>query len=480
VAEAMLNQDGTRNIYGYNNLSAQNYGHLLTVSLGTEIIAIDTLRGTGIQTARPEDSILWRQETVDRPPNTFVSYGVQSRQVRNPIAGPTQLITDQNGRPTAAKVVMGPWGVAFLRSRQLVCVDPRTGETVWERSGLDIGSDLFGDDERLFVVPHNLGEAEVFAAWDGASLGKRDVEKFDQRWTTCDGNVLSWQDDGTSITLKLVDPWFGQELFNKKLATGVKGCLATPEEVALLEPSGKLTILSLKSGKAILETELQKEPNLVGLIVQRSEDRYIVMTGHASQEAPSGSTYHPAPQGVNSVLASGWVYAFDRASGKSLWPAPAYIHQQGYVVNQPSELPVLMFLRHSTPTRGSGAKTVTTTLFLDKRTGAVVLEDDFPAPIHAYEVQGLPTTGEVKLTIFSQSQRSFTLTFKDEPVPPQPPAQLGPNSSFTAGGKPGTGVNVAGAVFDALNGAFNNPNGPNGPQPPRPGPLPLPNVPPPR
>ncbi len=461
VSEALLNQEGiaTRTYFGL--MSAASYGHMLTLSMGTEVIALDTLRGPNnpAETARTGEAILWRHDTVDRAPNLpYIGYGMQSRQMRNPLAGPTQLYTDQNGKPMGPKVALGPWGCAFFRSRQLVCVDPLSGESLWERSGMETGADMFGDGDRLFVVPHGSGEAQVYSAWDGALLGQRNVEKLDHRWATCEGNVLSWQESGDSITLLLNDAWTGDQLWKQEFTSAAKGCLHRPDEVAVMEPlTGELVIVSLRSGQTIFKTKLQPEPNLSALIVQESSNRYLVMPVHASQEPPAGMTFQAAPQGVNSVLSSGWIYAFDRQSGASVWQAPAYVHQHGYMVNQPSEMPVLLFLRHSTPTRGSAAKTVTSVLCIDKRTGAKVLEDDFPSPIHAYEVLALPTSSEVKLTIYAQSQRSYTVAFDNEPAPPQAPAQLGPFSSFRAGGQSGTAVNVAGAVFDALNNAFSNP-----------------------
>ena len=447
VSEATLKADQGR-IYFQPTMSAVSFGHLLVVSMGGEVIAIDTLRRN--------DAVLWRQDTNDRGLNPYPGYGMQSRQIRNPLTQPRQVLMDQNGKPLLASIAVGPWGVVFQRGRGLVCLNATTGEPIWERTGFDGVVDLFADDSRLFVAPVSPGfekvDAVVLDPWDGSSLDKCKVAAAERRWATCGRNVLSFSEAGAEIKLQLADPLADKELWSAALPIGSRGALINGEEAAVLQPSGKLTIVSLKDGKTKLEADLEAEKNLMSLFVLRSTERYFILPSHPSTESNPTTNFHPAPAGANTQLFTGRVYAFDRQSGKQAWASPAYVSQHGYVLEQPADLPVLLFLRHATPAKGSGAKTFTSVLCLDKRNGQAVLDaNEFPTPIHAYEVSADREKARMQVTVFGSSQRTYTLQFTDEPAPPAAPAQLGPASSLRTG-PPGTGVNVAGEVLDRLNG----------------------------
>ena len=49
--------------------------------------------------------------------------------------------------PTTSRIV------CFQRLRNLVAVDPLTGETLWVRKDLPQNVEIFGDDEYVFVLP---------------------------------------------------------------------------------------------------------------------------------------------------------------------------------------------------------------------------------------------------------------------------------------------------------------------------------------
>jgi hypothetical protein len=124
-----------------------------------------------------------------------------------------------------------------------------------------------------------------------------------------------------------------------------------------------------------------------------------------------------------SLIVSGHVYAFDRASGKSQWAKPAYIDQQGFLAGQPNELPVFTFIRNvqsappnrNQPMHGS-------VLCLDKRTGRLVYSDDELPQINGFDISGNLDDKTVTLSFASllnqpgTSPTPVTLKFTDEPV----------------------------------------------------------------
>ena len=68
----------------------------------------------------------------------------------------------------------------------MIAVRSLTGETLWTRGDIQPGSEIFGDDEMLFVVEPNSNEAIVLRALDGHELGRRPVPPAaaarDQLW----------------------------------------------------------------------------------------------------------------------------------------------------------------------------------------------------------------------------------------------------------------------------------------------------------
>jgi hypothetical protein len=136
-------------------------------------------------------------------------------------------------------------------------------------------------------------------------------------------------------------------------------------------------------------------------------------------------------------------------SGEALWHIPAEIDQYGLPLDQPSELPVLTFLRHAAPTVERGPRrTQTSILCIDKRDGRILLQrENIPAATHSYKVVGRPAEKTVRVQLPGQS---FTIRFSDEPVAPEPPAQTGEASSMIAD----TGEINLGRVANAIMNAF--------------------------
>jgi hypothetical protein len=121
-------------------------------------------------------------------------------------------------------------------------------------------------------------------------------------------------------------------------------------------------------------------------------------------------------------MVTGRVYVFDRATGKPRWQVPAEIKQYGLVLNQPAELPVLVFARREIETRRN--RQSVSFLFLDKVTGRLVV------PPHAlnrteynFEIAG-DGIGKLVTVFFQNRSSNFSLEFTGEPVPPEPPLQV--------------------------------------------------------
>jgi outer membrane protein assembly factor BamB len=429
----------------YSGLLGRATGHIVVIHTGGELIAIDALR-LNRATSEP---ILWRGEVVTADPQLIGRSYPQLRQVTNPITGNRTQAFDQSGQTNYQPGPVTPLGVVYQRSRQLICVDPISGETLWERNGIDPACDLFGDEDYLFVVPPNADQASVYSLRDGASLGTRFVGRSNTRLATNGRRVLAWEQVGNTIRMRLFDAWAEKEdLWKLEATSGVKGQLLDGNEFALLENTGKFTVISLATGQPIVTSQLEKETVLTSLNVIRDKDQYTVLANTPIADAVPGLTVQPLTGGgMPGQQAHGRVYALDRQTGKQRWQVPAFVAQHGLPWDQPVDSPLLVFIRNR---RGATGNWTAELLCLDKRTGGTAFTGDIAtAQANMCEVQADLEKQAVQVTTWVQpgTMRVTLIKLTDEPQPPQPPAQTGNLSSLMAGLPPGTPVDVADLMF---------------------------------
>ncbi len=411
---------------------AANYlrvdGHLILMSLGFQLVAIDTL-GTPSTRARR----LWHQELNEPLPGLPRNIGINFRPMPMPWGGAQRLQAfDVNGRPMGNTSPISSEFVAFQKMRNLIAADPLTyvpeaKNELWIRQDIPSGSELFGDEELLFVVPSvppNATEAMVYRALDGEALGRREVPPGDQRMLTLGRAVLAWEAGGDGQgTLRLVDIWKQAEIWSRKFDARSRFWPVADEALAVMEPNGHLTVLSLPDGNPTIDAELDKEPALADIYLLRSPQVDVVITNRST--APRGNMNimaMPGQAGMG-VLVNGAAYGFDRRTGERLFKQP--LNQKGLLLGQAAELPVIVFAatmqrpRGQQPAKGELA-------CLDKRTGRMVFQQDME-PANLVDVACDPENHEV---ILKTQSSSYRLKFTDEP--PDPPAANDKNEKKTS------------------------------------------------
>ena len=422
-------------------------GHLLLVSMGMEVLAIDMLRAVGAG-GRPAEAVLWRHDVV-RPnmEGNMVQTPVQIQPLPHPWGRNRLVFVNLQKELAGATGPLLDSAAYFIEGRALICADPLTGETLWSREGLPAGSDLFGDGQWIFVVPPGGGAALVFHALDGAQAESRPSEPLANRWATWGRHVLAWKpktagdkpaeepSDDAATTARLtqlpLDLWLydaltGDEIWREQLPAGTRGTLVDGDEVALLQPDGRLIVRSLRRAEPVFEARLSPEANLRSVHVLASRDQYLVATNRVDQ-IPAN---HPPIQirsittGGEVPLVTGQLYAFDRRSGKPSWPAPVPIEQFGLPLGQPRETPVLLLLRQFTPPAAQGPQT--TILCLDRRDGKPLLDKtDVPFQTNAYE---LVADRRKQTVTISLPAKMFVIKLSDSAAPavPETPAAATP------------------------------------------------------
>lgn len=424
---------------------AHAVGHLMLVSLGQELVAVDTLHGS----TDAADYTLWRQDLLTLPSdNSSQLRGARTQVVASTWAMPRSVAVSEPDRILGCVAVLSEDAACYIRGRELVCVHPQTGEVQWERVLPESGYDLFGDEELLFIVPpprrsEGGDEGIVLSVADGRELGKRRVDRLDVRWRTLGRNVLTGKQDGREFLFAIYDAWEQKELWSMRCPYGTRGTLIGRDEVAFLQPNGKLVIASIATGKVLVDQQVSAETKLLNIFVLRSESQYFVQcdTIGRKDDLLSNISVQPSPGTEQCRIVTGRLYAFDRATGQPSWQSPAYISQFGFMVDQPTELPVLAFLRTKVPTDGQGTgnnqrRTKTSAMVLDRRDGRLLCEhDNLPIQANVYDVVGDRHNNTVTLSLslnnMAQASKSFILKFTDDARPPEPPLQMGSAASST-------------------------------------------------
>jgi hypothetical protein len=416
-----------------------------------EVVAIDTLSTespTGME-------VLWHENLSSQVPGLPSSFPRPRPTPRATPFGTRYVATGPDGKPVGLIGTITRFGVCYQVGRELRCVSPLTNDPMWVRSVDAAGSDLFGDDQLVFVVPPGSTSAQVLSATDGQELGHRKVPVLEQRWTTVGRNILTWDDSARGepqTRLSLFDPWTATDVWSYSFPPGSLGWLVAEDEVGIMQRDGRFVLISLVDGTKIIDATLEPENRLTNIYVGRYPDQYVVVTSGPFTPAPNTSIdvfpSDPTTQRIN-----GRVYALDRQTGKLLWPAPALVENFGLPLDQPAISPVLIFLRNVTRTSNNRARTQRGSqraeiLCIDRRDGTAVLAKGELPPSRWYEATADPEKHTV--TVRLQNSSTFQLEFTDQPRDPEPPAQK--DDAASLGSLRSHLTNLARTLAEALGG----------------------------
>jgi outer membrane protein assembly factor BamB/tetratricopeptide (TPR) repeat protein len=408
-------------------------GHLVVLSLGYQLIGIDTL-GTPNAGAR----VLWKQELAEPVAGAPRQLMINAQRMAFPGGVQRFQQVDTSGRALGNTSPVLAGTLCFQRMRTLVAIDAFTGEMVWTRQDIPAGCELFGDDELLFVAPPNSGEAMVFRVTDGADLGRRELPTDEERLLAHGRNLLVWEPRGQQGTLRWFDVWKQQDRWRKEFEQQAKLEVVGEQAVAVMRPNGHLTVLSLPDGEPTIDARLERQPNLERVFLLRSPEVDVVVTSRQVRQRQVMPMLGPV--GATAVV-SGHVYGFDRRTGEKLYGRP--IQNKGLMLNQPARVPVVVFATNEP--RQNGQQSLRGDLLcLDRRNGRFLLDQSAPQPIQGIpHVSGDPAKHEV---LVQTSSRTWRLEFTDAPVAE---GDDGPKKSRASA--------VGGAILRGLQRQFDQP-----------------------
>ncbi|MGD9646797.1 MAG: PQQ-binding-like beta-propeller repeat protein [Pirellulales bacterium] len=395
-------------------MQARCYGHLVLVSLGQQIIAIDTFSATGPGGAA---RVIWTQDLSESLPGIQMQTGVHQRQIDLPWGQRRWTISDSFGRAIGQ---LGPLSgdlFCFQRNRELVAIDPVNGQTLWIRHNVEPGCEIFGDDQYVFVIAGDSREALVLDALDGRELGKRLVPPANERVVSVGRNLLTWEMRDGRQWFQMFDLWEQREEWRHSFAGDAKCYHLGQDVLGAVEPSGRFVAVQLSDGRKLVDSPIEPEPQLQEIYVLMSRERLYLFTNRPWANHQDGVTIQPVPGLPTNPLLNGLAYGFDLASGEKLWHVP--IEKQSLTLDQPQELPVLVFAarvyERPTPQNSNNREPYTTLLCIDKRTGKVLHQERVKSHLGMYELISEPANQTVELKL---PQHSLRMKFTDKPEPP--------------------------------------------------------------
>ncbi len=416
--------------FASSNTYVRACGHLLILSLGSQIVAIDTLGHPGRGQAR----VLWSH---DMNQGGFDQTGIR-------LGGPGGVqwpqgmaFIPQDSRQLDSLGPVTPTYVCFQHYRNVIAVDPLSGETLWVRHGVAPGATLFGDNEYVLAASPEQSDILVFSALDGSLIGQRSLPAPERFADEPDGALPAVQRRfgqtvmttlGRRIVVSYVDPADGRHvlgLFDPLEQRYVWGPIRSDigkithldEMICLLAPDGTLKLIRTDDGQVIVDEKLPGEAAATEVHLLRAGEQYMVVTNRP-QARDQGLRINPLPGTLYRPINNGRVYAFDK-NGKATWQNPTAVNGQLLLLHQPEELPIFVFGSQPYDPRKAGTERFSTQMVcLDKRNGRVVYRGDFAGPTATFEIVGDPEKDVIEI----QLQRNVVkLQLTDQPLPPEEP-----------------------------------------------------------
>ena len=378
------------NYFNYSKNRVQVQGHLLILPVGYKLIAIDTLGSH----ESPSPRVVWSQDLTDSTADLNSRLAIQIGNL------PWQLQQFQLARRGYQTNEIGPLTnhyVCFQRYRNLVVVDPLTGQTLWSRTGMAPGSLLFGDDQSICSMDGDGHDILVYRALDGELITTATLPDLQNRQTLPDGTeqitsipvrqahltsvgsrLVLWYLTGGKRQLRVFDPHENKFVWpDREFSAEAQTCLLEDDALGVFEPDGRFVLFDLHDGRIIVEKQLEPEEDLARVHLLRSDDLYVLVTGQRNNPQPNVQISMQQLPGMRSYpIYKGRVYAFHR-DGQTAWPQPVEIENQQVLLTQPDRLPVITFASQIYDRSKQGTQRYrVTVLCIDKRTGKVVFGDD--------------------------------------------------------------------------------------------------------
>jgi outer membrane protein assembly factor BamB len=285
----------------------------------------------------------------------------------------------------AARVRLGPSGPGYCivqSSAGIVCLDPATGDTLWERRDIADDSGLFanddhgicGDAEAVVVFESDLRNCRVFSTRTGELMhrGELPIDPRDLRRRRLTFGRRVYFVTGASESnprYRVWDPLQNRLLLDEPAHPRLCDAQVDRDAIALLNEFGEVLIINVRSGDVLLRHEVPENllAELTSIRVWRDRDLWLV---HMAHGGATGSTlrYETANTEVQlpSQPINGTLAAIDVETSRPLWTE--VLHKRTVLMDSPADLPFLISLSRIQESPGVTPSRLLIEL-IDRRTG---------------------------------------------------------------------------------------------------------------
>lgn len=337
---AYANNMGHRVKFNYQSL-----GHLVVLQLGHMVFGIDPL-GKG--------RVLWERSLSSLPGGGTPSYSSLSVDQKD---NSVVLLYPDGWMQRLGQAGPLQGSVICLQMRDsLTAIDPVSGRVLWTRTDVNSRSQMFGDENYVYVVGQaddgSSSGTRVFRAYDGVSVKVRDFSAvYNNRTRIAGRTILSTEKDAKgTLTMRLYDVLDGKDVWRETFAAGTLPLNTEDSRLAgVAEPDGTIRVIDVPTRKEILKTKLLDKSHLdkaqAVQLVTDPDYFFIAINGPADPNIPAwgGGVQQnvKADAGLRSVPVNGMVYSWTRKDNKFQWYSP--VENQQLILSQADEMPLLLF-----------------------------------------------------------------------------------------------------------------------------------------
>ncbi|NOX53082.1 MAG: PQQ-binding-like beta-propeller repeat protein, partial [Planctomycetes bacterium] len=376
-------------------------GHRLLVLHGGVLHSLDV----------PHRRVVWTFGLPD--PLLRISASVGRRATAHAFSSWNSLMASagllERSRAERAVVFVGARHVCLRARRELIVLDVRTGEPVWRLQGLSPQTRLLATDSVVYLIPPERQKAAALRTDDGKPIPVRNLIELLTRALHMSGSeVTVFQTETASVsssglpqrraTLKRIDVRSGRLRWRESFAWDLAVAPLDRRHLCVLSGDGSVERFDLVNGRreplealslAAVRSEaspdvapnkttserLQRPASLAALL-RTASDRYLVADPDQFYIVVNQRQSSFFSQPLPSVRTHGYLFAYDRHTGRRLWSQR--VAQQALVLEQFDLSPYLVFAVQKPKQEGKLSYRSLGILFLDKRDGRAVVRVEVP------------------------------------------------------------------------------------------------------
>lgn len=252
--------------------------------------------------------------------------------------------------------VLQPHYACLLTRDELVALDPLSGRKLWARRNVSGRTQVYGDSQYVLLVETGPDKkavsTQLLRAADGSLVENyRDVTRLltsAKFYRVFGRRILLVEQGGVA---RLHDLTTGTDVWKQEF--GVKAIPVKTQNadwVGFVQPSGVFTLLDSRTGQKIgggvIDEKYRDEhlKNCVEAILLSDQDRFFLFLERDPNTVPAAmrNRIYYGPNHLRTLKVNGPVYCFDRSTGKRLWFADKLFENQTLIMEQFSELPVIV------------------------------------------------------------------------------------------------------------------------------------------